>query len=187
MAVQEPTIVFEEPSGDHQGFPDGEWGLSQRQLGQIKSDFSKYQIRLTGFRYQFLTAGKERGEYGCKQLSKEYNHLEAGKGRLLLLCFSYVGTSSTESTKNLSPGSYASEARRISPHLALEVPFQICMRSPAAHHGTHCHHIFTLLVPADTGKCRGQTKSQVTAAVISKLQYRLSVSAHICTVNRQSL
>lgn len=119
-----------------------------------------------------------------------------GKGDYFC-CFRCVGTSSTESTKSFSPGSYNSAMHRISPDLALDVlfqrllgpqGFQICLGSRAAHyHGIHGHCIFTLLVPADVGKHQGQTKRQVTAAGISYLRYRLSVSAHICTVNQRSL
>lgn len=46
---------------------------------------------------------------------------------------------------------------------------------------------FTLLVAADMGEHQGQTKRQVMAALISNLQHRLNVLAHICTVNQRSL
>lgn len=133
LAFQEPTIVFEEhrePAGCNKALLMGSGSWTKASLDEkFCSDFSKYQIRFTGFRCQFLTAGQEWGECSCKPLFKEYNHLEGGRKRLFLLCFSERGTGNTESTKIFSPGRSANAAQRISPVLALDVLLQTLLGS----------------------------------------------------------
>lgn len=77
------------------------WAETWEELGWRKGfAVISVNIRLWGFRFQLLTAGKDWGESTSEQFSKEHNHLGAGKGRLFLLHFICVGISNRENTEN---------------------------------------------------------------------------------------